>query len=178
MAESTSEVRKLAEAESARAEQEPDNGEQEAEQEAEETPDATPDETPEQEPEGALTVEQVADLERAQEQYLKRVERVLTPLPMPPVCTHCQGTGLDFGGGESPPDFQTHEQYRTCDSCGGLGQIRTGSRVHGHELLSCPACQGRGFLERLPQPAAVPDQQAAYGTPQWMGTAPPTPPAG
>jgi len=35
---------------------------------------------------------------------------------------------------------------RQCDTCGGLGKVKSGSRVQGYETVVCPRCEGRGFM--------------------------------
>jgi hypothetical protein len=155
----------------AEAEQPP---EEEEAAEEEERPAETPEpEPPEPTPEEQARFEQIAELEKAQARYLKQVEKILGPDGMPPVCARCEGTGLDFTGGEPEPEFREHEQYKTCPDCEGWGQVKTGSRVTGHALQDCPRCTGRGYLERLQAvPGPVPAEEQ-YGTPSWMGTVQP-----
>lgn len=137
-------------------------------------PTPEPEPAPEPEPSG-MSAAQAGELEKATTAYIKRVEKVFGPGNVPPPCSHCEGLGFDLTGGEGAPDFPEHEQYKACDECGGLGNVKTGSKVAGHDLHECPKCIGRGYLERLPTPTAVPDQQDAYGTPAWMGTVQGTP---
>ena len=35
---------------------------------------------------------------------------------------------------------------RGCNACDGLGNVLSGSRVPGNEVITCPTCQGRGYL--------------------------------
>jgi hypothetical protein len=151
-------------------ESEPD--ETEEAEEAETTPtEPAPEPAPEQPPTG-LNAEQTAELEKATTAYYRRVAKVFHG-ELPPECSTCNGLGFDLSGGEAPPDFPTHDHYIGCDDCDGLGKVRTGSQVPHFDLADCPKCQGRGYLEKLPTPQAVPDQPAEYGTPAWMGNVPP-----
>jgi hypothetical protein len=171
-----SKVAQMAEAEAERAEAEQPDDETTEQEEAEQSPaepQPEPEQPPEPSPEKLAQAEQITQLERAQETYLKRVEKILGPEAMPGLCPTCNGTALNFAGHEAAPDYHTHEKYITCESCAGLGKVLTGSRVIGAETQDCPECMGRGYLERLPTVAAVPDQAQEYGTPSWMGTAPP-----
>lgn len=130
---------------------------------------------PETEPEQAaepppLEAEQAAKLDKAATTYIRAVERVFGAGNVPPQCPHCQGLGFDLTGGEPEPVLLGHENFIGCDECDGYGIVRTGSKVQGHDLHACPKCVGRGFLERLPGPVAVPEQgEPSYGTPAWMG---------
>jgi hypothetical protein len=139
-------------------------------------PEPEPEPSPEPEPlppAAALDAEQAAELEKATAAYLKRVEKVFGPGDVPPACPACEGLGFDLTGGEPAPVLLAHENFRRCDECDGYGLVRTGSHVPGHDLNACPNCVGRGYLERLPTPQAVPDQAAEYGTPAWMGNVSP-----
>lgn len=40
---------------------------------------------------------------------------------------------------------------RTCDDCRGLGKVRTGSSVAGHEAGTCDACGGKGYVPTRPR---------------------------
>src|SRR5207247_1303529 len=126
--------------------------------------------------ETGLDAEQAVELEKATTAYYKRIAKVFGG-ELPPECPTCNGLAFDLTGGAGEPAFREHEQYKGCDECDGLGKVKTGSQVHGHDLADCPKCQGRGYLEKLPVPQAVPDQPEEYGTPAWMGTVPPPPPS-
>lgn len=136
------------------------------------TPEPEPEPTPEPEAAG-LSAEQALELEKATTAYMKRVEKAFGPGNVPPPCSHCEGLGFDLTGGEGPPEFAEHENYIACGECDGLGMVKTGSKVPGHDLTACPNCTGRGYLEKLAQVQAVPDQPPEYGTPQWMGNVQP-----
>jgi len=46
-----------------------------------------------------------------------------------------------------PPDEYQKDNYsRVCDSCNGLGETRSGSKVPGRELLVCFQCKGNGWV--------------------------------
>lgn len=108
---------------------------------------------------GAENAEQVADLEKAQTAYLRKVERILGPGNMPPLCPKCDGTALDFSGGVADAEFMPSPDRERCPDCAGLGKVLSGSRVPGEEVLPCPGCQGAGH--RIILGAALPQQLAA-----------------
>jgi molecular chaperone DnaJ len=66
-------------------------------------------------------------------------------LPRPGACRKCLGSGADPG---TPP--------RHCAACAGTGQQTTASH-HGNliiqQMITCPACQGRGAITDRPCPA-------------------------
>jgi hypothetical protein len=135
-------------------------------------PEPEPEPTPEPEA-GAMDAEQAAELEKATTAYMKRVEKVFGAGNAPPACPACEGLGFDLTGGSGQPDYATHEQYIECHDCHGLGFVKTGSQVMGHDLHECPKCVGRGYLEKLGQPQLVPEEGEQYGTPAWMGNVQP-----
>lgn len=151
-------------------EPEPDETEEAEETEAQPTEPAPEPEPPQ--PDTGLNAEQGAELEKAMTAYYRRVAKVFGG-ELPPECPACSGLGFDLTGGQGLPEFKTHEHYIGCDECDGLGKVQTGSQVPNFDLADCPHCQGRGFLEKLATPTAVPDQPAEYGTPSWMGNVPP-----
>lgn len=151
-------------------EPEPDETEEAEETEGQPTEPAPEPEPPQ--PDTGLSAEQADELEKATTAYYRRVAKVFKG-ELPPECPACSGLGFDLFGGASAPEFREHEHYIGCADCAGLGKVKTGSQVMGHDLADCPHCQGRGYLEKLPTPQAVPDQPAEYGTPAWMGNVPP-----
>lgn len=148
---------------------EPEPDETEEAEETETTPTEPAPEPEPAQPETGLSAEQAQELERATIAYNKRVGKVFGG-ELPPECPACNGLGFDLTYGAGAPQFQEHEHFIGCDECAGLGKVKTGSQVMGHDLADCPKCQGRGYLEKLPTPQAVPDQPEQYGTPTWMGT--------
>jgi hypothetical protein len=189
MATSGERLSELVEDEAARAEAaDPDEGDEAAE-EAETTETPPPEGEPPPQPAGppsGVSEQQASELDKAYQAYAKRVARIFGG-ELPPDCPTCMGLGFNLGAVEPEPEFQTTDEYKTCDTCAGLGKLATGSKVHGHDLADCPACQGRGYLMKLPaQPAPVlvpppapavePDVGGAepvYGNPSWMGTVEP-----
>lgn len=138
--------------------------------EPEPEPEPQPEPEPEPEPQaGTLSAEQVHELEKATTAYFKRAEKVFGPGNVPPSCPHCEGLGFDLTGGEPAAEFKSHEQYIECPECGGMGNVKTGSKVPGHDLHDCPKCVGRGYLEKLPALQEVKPEGEQYGTPAWMG---------
>lgn len=58
-------------------------------------------------------------------------------------------------------EYRQSSQHRTCDLCGGEGQVSTGSHVPQWKSLACPACKGYGFVPPPGQPVNGADAQAA-----------------
>ena len=48
-------------------------------------------------------------------------------------------------GGANSAEWKPDEYSRACETCNGLGQVLTGSRVQGQEALQCIACKGLGW---------------------------------
>lgn len=60
-----------------------------------------------------------------------------------------------------------HRRFATCEGCGGIGKVDTGSFVTGLGVIACPDCNGQGFLDASTgAPAALPDE---HGEPPWPG---------
>lgn len=78
-------------------------------------------------------------------------------------------------GDREPENWQADQYSRRCEACDGLGEVLTGSRVHGKGTLPCLACGGNGWtpignerggnVVRLAPAGAPPDEQAAELTP-------------
>jgi hypothetical protein len=162
-------IRRLADEEAARAEAESPEPEQEGEEA--ETEEGQPEQAPEPDgsPEEAEQLARVADLEKAQTRYLRAVEKIIGPEGMPPLCPVCQGTGLDFSGGQPEPEYKDSPRDVTCPDCEGWGKVRTGSRVQGEEVQACPTCTGRGAVAKGATLVTAPAPGDAGGTPGWMG---------
>lgn len=62
--------------------------------------------------------------------------------PYPPEVIEAVLTVL---GQRSSSEFLTDQHSRTCRECDGLGQVASGSRVAGWELLTCHNCGGKGW---------------------------------
>jgi hypothetical protein len=181
MSEGAQRIREAVAREAAEGEAEPGEEEQ-AEEEPKPEPEPEPEEPqaeaegeePQPTPIGAENSEQVAELEKAQAAYFKRVEKTLSPQPLPPLCPACQGTGLDFSGGAGEPEYKPSPDRERCEDCGGLGKVLSGSLVLNEEVLPCPGCQGTGHRVKLAvpvlPPAEVPAAETEQPRPAWMGT--------
>ncbi len=110
------------------------------------------------------------ELDKAQESYERKVRKIVGPeAPLVP-CSHCEGIGFDLGGGAEADELAEHEHFRGCHECGGHGQVRTGSKVSGHDVAQCPGCGGRGYLTLQPQTQNGTEQrEPIYGLEPWMG---------
>jgi hypothetical protein len=167
------ELRQAAEAH----EPEPAEPEHDAEHEPEHEPGPEPEAAAEPEPPapeppapiGGLDLETATKLETANANYGKRVRQILGKGNVPPPCEACYGTGFDFTGGEPEPELRPHDHYRQCPACAGLGAVLTGSQVDGQEAIACPGCDGRGYVQRLGEPADNGGGEPEYGLPAWAG---------
>lgn len=161
-----------------------------------ETEQLEPDEpTPTPAPLGEPTAKQLKSLDAEQGRHEQRVRQIMGAyVDGFEACRECSGVGLVPPG----PTPQTHELFIPCETCAGFGEVLTGSLRQSYEQRDCPACLGRGYLERLepdgspvappsgtqatPPPAASqlppPDQfeqpapppaRPSYGVPAWMG---------
>jgi hypothetical protein len=87
------------------------------------------------------------------------------------------------------PEYETDPTKPACDTCKGLGKIKTGSKVPGQETLMCATCSGKGwvgqvvsvpsvFLDEPPTAAEVmanggnvpPPDADAWGSPRLLET--------
>lgn len=48
-------------------------------------------------------------------------------------------------------NYRASATEHTCDDCGGLGKVRTGSTVAKFETADCDACGGKGFVPTRPR---------------------------
>jgi hypothetical protein len=49
-------------------------------------------------------------------------------------------------GDREPENWQKDTHSDRCSVCDGLGEVETGSRVHGQEVMPCVECQGKGWV--------------------------------
>ena len=45
-------------------------------------------------------------------------------------------------------EYKPAPHSHTCESCDGLGQVLSGSRVAGKERIACPTCNGNGHVQQ------------------------------
>jgi len=197
-------------------------GEEEEAAESEEPSEAEPpsgEPPPESDEPQGLTPEQLEKRDKAVEKafalYTKKVTELyeedavnLLAAPISPsaptgfihkadagrVPKELQGAVLDFFGMPVEADYELDPTKPACDTCKGLGKIKTGSRVPQYETLICGVCAGKGFTEygvptangqQEPTPelvaAAVADDPAAkpdvdpWGHPRWLQDGRPNP---
>lgn len=179
----TSKVKELADAEAAKAEAEPPT------EPTPEQPPQDPDAEPVTEPdEGAAPGEEQPDVPTAEEtvKALSRIERSLeaalrdvfqTDEPLVPVPLE-GAIGYYMPGALT---MRTHDDFRTCPTCNGFGEVLTGSHKNGEQAATCPDanCRGRGYWKReqvptpsstMPQPQAAPANGAErWEQPAWLG---------
>lgn len=165
-------LREIVDREAAAAEVDDDEG---AAEEGEDSPEPEPE--PAEPPPAPESAEQTARLlTREDRRHEKALAKVLGVEPPLEPCTNCSSLGY-FPPGTSAP--VGNAKYIACPTCNAIGQVLTGSRNPQHAMAPCPECGGRGFLERIEQPAsppapgmtaAVPNgSEPQYGRPTWMG---------
>lgn len=182
----SSRVAELARAEADRAEvdepneEESELGEEELDGsqpgEPDESQPAEPAEQP-QPPTDAQIEALVKAWERERDRHMRELsKRDADRYAVSEVCPLCDGHGVFFRdipepdatfrrqyieqalGGAAEPDYLEHPDVEPCDTCGALGELRTGSKVPGQERLPCRACNGQGHKPKLtlaPQPAQI-----------------------
>lgn len=52
-------------------------------------------------------------------------------------------------------DYMQSEAFEECPKCGGLGRVRTGSKVQNHEIAECPRCFSKGYVTTAMGPVPV-----------------------
>lgn len=57
-------------------------------------------------------------------------------------------------GEPASPNYPKDKYSRSCDDCGGLGAVDTGSKVVGQGSARCITCQGRGWVAVGPERAS------------------------
>jgi hypothetical protein len=50
-------------------------------------------------------------------------------------------------------ELKDYTAFTTCNTCAGLGNVKTGSQVTEHLYRQCPDCKGRGYASALPDDA-------------------------
>ncbi|HEY4441655.1 MAG TPA: hypothetical protein VGN14_14445 [Candidatus Elarobacter sp.] len=46
-------------------------------------------------------------------------------------------------------ELNSYAAFSACETCNGLGNVKTGSHVSGQEWRACPSCKGRGYSSTL-----------------------------
>jgi len=57
-------------------------------------------------------------------------------------------------------ELQPYPAFNACDTCKGLGNVRTGSQVTQYLFRTCPTCKGRGYNSSLPDDLETPQLAA------------------
>lgn len=85
-------------------------------------------------------------------------------------------------GDATGEEFLPAPNARACDTCAGMGRVRSGSKAPGQELIMCPTCQnGRGWIQVGTDMPATPTPAAhgnGAGTPEAVELTPPVDPWG
>lgn len=157
-----------AEAEEPAEPDQPSPGDDEADEaeEAEEPTPAAPEPLSEKQVEAAFK-----KAGKAAEVYAAKVQDALGPLferfvpsplddlpgfvqvdPQGQVSPEAKAATLAFLGQAPPVEYQENPETRTCRRCAGQGDLLSGSKRPGNELLRCGECNGYGYL---PPPTVV-----------------------
>lgn len=147
--------------------EEPDEETAEPEPDNDDTPEQQPE--PEQEPAEQLTEQAIEKrydkASKAAERYAKQVQEILgptlmrdmvaSPLDMLPGFVLVGPDGqpdpetrlrtLAFLGQEGLGKYRQHPDTITCELCDGEGDVTTGAKRKGNELVECPRCKGYGY---------------------------------
>lgn len=185
-----------------------EEAEQESKPELEEEPEAEaePEEEPEEEPEpSSLSSSNVESglerIARENERHLEHVAAIMgddyETVAICPLCADF-AAGVVFPGrvlepeqrnrvlvamGEEPePELRQNADTETCERCGGMGDLLTGSRTPRSNLMPCPDCGGQGWKQKLapaaqyppPPPPTTPIHSSEVYVPP--GAPPPPPP--
>jgi hypothetical protein len=139
-------------AEKARAEAEAAEAEENEEQQTEEQPahhDGEPVVEPEPHPGDGLeepSDQMIAELQAAVDDHHDYVRGIMGPFVAEFVpCESCNGIGIAY----PQPTGPKHEHApgtNTCSVCAGLGELETGSKRQGYELIGCTNCNGQGWV--------------------------------
>jgi hypothetical protein len=144
--------------------------------EAEEQAGAAPDEAEPEQPQG-LSQKQLEQalgkLEREAERHAKRVGEImgdeielllacplcdpLTPgkiMPTPATPERFPAVRAFMGDAE-PQEWQQDPNTRTCQTCAGMGEVKTGSKVQSQTTLVCTDCGGKGWQGQRPAVAST-----------------------
>ena len=152
---------------------EPDTpAEPDAEPDVEPDAEPEPEPAPEPEPDGAEQVIAKLDkyADRARKYLAKNMSEVLeeaandyvecpfcnyynTPgfLHASPCPPELLGTVYEWTNTTAPDEYLPDSASRVCDMCNGLGEVRTGSKVRGQEVLPCIDCTGKGWIAVGPE---------------------------
>ena len=126
------------------------------EAEAAEGEQPTPEPEPEPEPEArGVTAADVDALDRENTRHEKAVARIMgEDFRFVAACPTCQAFGFIWPPPpEERPEYREHSITKRCATCGGLGDVKTGSLRAGNELIRCADCKGYGYQ---PNPATAP----------------------
>jgi hypothetical protein len=79
-----------------------------------------------------------------------------------------------FMGDAEPQEWQQDPNTRTCQTCDGMGEVKTGSKVQSQTTLVCTDCGGKGWQGARPA-VATSGPMAAVVTPEQNGADTPKP---
>jgi hypothetical protein len=141
---------------------EPDEGDEEEEA------DQTPAEAAAKDGSSALRPE----LDKANELYIKRVQRIVGKTVPLNGCEKCQGMGFLLGDEVPIPELVHPSNLTACEYCNGYGAVISGSLNPDHATVVCTKCSGLGYITVAPQSNVTPitNTQPVAVNQQIMGT--------
>jgi hypothetical protein len=145
------------------------------------TPDPEPDEGDEEEEAEQTPAEAAAkdgssalrpELERANELYIKRVQKIVGKTVALNGCEKCQGMGYLLGDEVPIPELVRPDNLVVCVGCNGYGLVDTPSLNPDHSRIVCTKCSGIGYITIAPQSNVTPitATQPVQVNQQIMGT--------
>ena len=114
------------------------------------------DETDEDEAEQqASSTAIVRALEREHTRHAKAVAKALgLTLDELHDCPTCEGVGFTPEPIEAEPEIPFDPFLTRCERCNGTARVRTGATSLGLDVIPCPVCQEKGYVQLPEQPTA------------------------
>lgn len=90
------------------------------------------------------------------------------------VCEDCNGIGIAYPR-PATRQLKLAPNTTVCEVCAGQGELSTGSKRQGYDVIQCTNCNGHGWIGQgnLPAIAAAAAAAAAVGAEQPQQTPPP-----
>jgi hypothetical protein len=119
----------------------------------------------------------IAELRAACDEHVDHVHAIMGPFVESFVtCETCNGLGIAYPA-PTLPKYETAPGVATCSVCAGLGELETGSKRQGYELVGCTNCSGKGWVGQGNMPAETAAQAAVAQYPAGDGAEQPQQPA-
>ena len=66
-------------------------------------------------------------------------------------------------------DYVQSDAFEACPKCEGMGRVRTGSKVHNHDIAECPRCFAKGYVPTAMGPFPLPSNGSDQDADQTTG---------